>query len=1292
MILLLLCLTSLSRKQLGDHPIVLDGASDRYASGFVFVTSQFGIYTFNRDAQTWGRITQATGLPDNQVDALGLDEGILWVATPHGLSSADIRINDWKTYGLPGRTAGLTFDAQYVWAGGEFGVKRFDKFAETWEDVAAPKVNDLYSEKDYVWFATDSGVLRYDRSFDKLEAVPAPHYLYSLIINTPRRLWFIARDHFVACEKKDGKWSTYDGFAVCDFTALGDSLFVVGSDRVRLFEPNADNWVPFRGIEDLHDVNGIFAAGPNLLFATARGLLVYDRSEKSTRTYRRASGLETDSLVAVHADDRFIFAVSRRDIEFLDRQTGIWKAEPMMAAPKRQPKILFLDDAGAHLAPFRDTDLRLSGRAYYSDSRTVSGGRVTPTGYENIALNLTGQHRSGRSLSLYYDDTDRERLLYGFGYRGAERDLLYRCDGGYVRSEYADFDLIPRFSLLGAGAKLRDRALSVGLQGGRLQSRLRNEFFTGRSQEKHVKLRDLDYSKGIFYASYSPTHSITRGFDTVLVDDRRSATNRVDTRLGFTIAGSTGDFDPLINGLDYFIDYDRGLIRFVASRSRSDIIALKLNGAELIIQSDSVTGLRLENVYAVAPDVVPGPDIIPGSFSLVITDTLGHIHPLAEFGLDPDHDGRVDPEFLNYDQGFLSFPAPRTFPGIVYQDTVNVFTMDINFRSQSSFYYLSYRPIERNSERILVDGELLTPAADYVVDYTSGVLLLLRPDIVSDFSEIAVQYSAIERANKTLLYSVQPDLNPAPGVNLAPAISVVEDETLYHFSGKAEAQLGDKGNVRFVPQVALGNGLSSAQAYSLTANYRKLSARAEYRNYSADFNSFGAAERTYGTLRQGGLIAAGVEPLAQFRLDGQFRREQQADSTGRVNVAQYLQGKASYLNPKLPNGYVLIGGDRLPDITKQRLKLSGGYELQARKTKVKLNAVVHGVLAEHVAGNRDTSVEFIADVGFNLPVPIHGNLHYRRNQLSGSTSSPRGEEELRGRLNLDVIPGLFYAGSYNLQTTSYTYVPHAQSPSESSKDLLIEGRFYHDLQIAPGRWLPALSIINLSVGAGNSFDQYARNLTLDYRPPRLVIRPVENVAQPHTDELRNYYGTVQLNPWAELMLRAKHTQSLNGADDYRLPELKPTVEDELRVEYGPKNWGSFTALWDRRNLQSYPVETINNTYLEWNKPWSEALRTKFTTTLRLDQENYGTIATAGSELKAVLSALFRFNARSFITLSLGGDRQASYASRTTYSVIPGAGLNLNFFRFLYIQIDCQSTLPFSGASSHLISTRLTGQF
>ena len=145
MIPLILFLLSTVQKQLAQQPVILDGVSDIYASEFLFISSSYGIYTFDRNSEKWSRITTANGLPDNNIDIIGLDEGILWVITPLGLASADIRINDWVTYELLGQVKGLAFDDEYIWVGGNFGLKRFDKYVEPWDDLYGMHINYMLS-------------------------------------------------------------------------------------------------------------------------------------------------------------------------------------------------------------------------------------------------------------------------------------------------------------------------------------------------------------------------------------------------------------------------------------------------------------------------------------------------------------------------------------------------------------------------------------------------------------------------------------------------------------------------------------------------------------------------------------------------------------------------------------------------------------------------------------------------------------------------------------------------------------------------------------------------------------------------------------------------------------------------------------------------------------------------------------------------------------------------------------------------------------------------------------------
>jgi len=1231
-------------------------------------------------------------LPSNRALALGLDDGVLWVATDSGLASADVRINDWQAYDLPGTVRALAFDDRYVWAGGESGLARFDKYSETWQQRMDSPVLDLLAEKDRLWIASATGVLCCDPKFDRVDRTPAPPDSYVRIVDTRNHIWFVGRTRLAGYRKDAASWTEYDPIRVVDFSVLGDTVLFAASGKPFIYDPGSDRWsVPqLIGLPD--NVTDAFLTASEMMFASNEGLFVLGTREDTRQVWTRSNGLEDDMLTRVYSDQRFIYALTAGTIQYLDREQELWKHEDLVPAQARRERLAYLDDAGAHLRIVPDTDVRLSGRAYYSQSGTFSGSTVTTTDFENVGLNFAALHKSDRTLSLFYDDSDKDQVAYGLAYRGVGNDLLRRANAGKLRSEYSEFDLIPEFSTLGANARLKRGASGLDLQAGRIESQLHNEFFTGRSVDKEVTLPDVSYAHGVFYRIPSPAAS---QWDTVFADDRNPATNTPRTRTGATVGGIPGDFDPLVRGTDYFLDRQAGTIHFLAPRKPGDALVLLTDAGAQVLQSESVAGNALKNNYFF------GPDITPGSFALEITDTTGVVHVLSEFGIDDDRDGRVDPAFLNHDLGFLSLPSPLVPDSL----SPSVYALRANYRSQSTFYGLAHKPIVKNSETVLVDGAALTRGTDYVVDYTSGILLFLKKDAVTDFGQIDVRYSSVMRpeswAAKDMLFSGQPTFALGQNVMLAPGFTHVADDNVVHISGRAEAGAGTDKNLKLVPQFAVNTDKALAQDYSLSGNYRIFSAAAQYRGFGSGFQEFGAGDRRYGPLRHSAAASAGAEPLSQFRLDGSIKREYLADtlSNSSLLTADYLSGKLSYLNPKYPNGFVLVAHDRLPDGNKLRTKVNAGYGFTALKSKLRLNGVVQNTALDNSPPDAlDHSLEYIAEATFALPFPVQGNVRFRNNGLSSDGRRDRREDELRGQLNVDVVPGLFYTGSYNLLSEA--------SRLGNGQDLALESYLYNNLQVAPGRWWPGLSVVNFSVGTGSNFGEYVRNLDSAYAPPFLLLSPLSSLPAPaaisSANDLRTLYGTVQIQPSSGLTFRAKRTLGKSGTAYYGLPELRPSTEDELRAEYEPARLGMFAAQFNHRIASGLPRTTRRNVYFEWNMPWSGLLRTRLTTTYGFDEEYYGTALTLHP--RSVIpnaEVLFRFNARSYATAGFGvaGEQRTFSVTGSGWapdpwkiSLRPAAGLNVNLLRFLYVQFNYQSGLALSGASTHTLSARITTQF
>jgi hypothetical protein len=97
------------------------------------------------------------------------------------------------------------------------------------------------------------------------------------------------------------------------------------------------------------------------------------------------------------------------------------------------------------------------------------------------------------------------------------------------------------------------------------------------------------------------------------------------------------------------------------------------------------------------------------------------------------------------------------------------------------------------------------------------------------------------------------------------------------------------------------------------------------------------------------------------------------------------------LNPKYPNGFVLVAQDRLPDGDQLRAKASGGYDFALLGSKLKLNGIVQTTSLDRLStGALEHSLEYIAEATFSLPFPVQGSVRFRNNDLASGGERSRG--------------------------------------------------------------------------------------------------------------------------------------------------------------------------------------------------------------------------------------------------------------------------------------------------------------
>ncbi|MCX7995669.1 MAG: hypothetical protein N3A65_07870 [candidate division WOR-3 bacterium] len=1276
----LLFILGITVKQISQEPVICDGVNETYASEFIFIGAEAGIMRFDRTTKTWGRITTLTGLPDNDINIIALNEGIIWVGTEKGIASADVRLNDWQVYPFDFAPTGIDFDDDYVWVSGESGLLRMDKYTERWDTIITDKINALYSEQERLWLGTDEGILSYNRQFERVEKIPdIPSIKINFIISTPQRIWFLSDSIFLCYEQKSKSWYQYPGGRVKDYQNIGDSLFLLTDSKFIYFNPRTGNWHEFIELGDIGRMIGFSANYKNLIFATESGILLYDLKERSMHKYTAASGLTGDTIIDVYEDNRFIFAISRDKIQYLDKETGIWQIERFGIVKARPKRFFYYDESGLHVHPHKDADLRLQGRIYHAGMVRLSDSGVDTIFYRNINVKLLAEHESNRLLSVYYDDTDKELVMYGFGYRGLETDLIYRLNGGYLNSEYYELNIVPEFTTLGGNVKFKYQEHLLDFQGGFIKSDLKKDFFYGRYLESVDTIMDIDFQKNIFYYIYDGPRKINKGFDTIFIDDRISTNNDIDTRVGLTIAGITGDFDPYINGIDYMVDYENGIIHFLRMPiSSSPIIVILLNGEEIVIKSDSVSGHQIENIYSLVPEIVPN------TVEMTIIDTTGEIHPLSEFGLDMDNDGKIDPQFVNCDIGYLRFPSRRPFPHQVYDDTIHIYSMIVRYSTRMAFYRLSFSPVLPGSERVYVDGTLMTSGVDYILDYTSGRLIFIKKGMVTDLSEIEIQYMALERAGDEIYYAFQPNLRIADGINIAPGMAVISSESLLFFTGRMEKNVENRG-IKFIPRIAFNEKKSYAQKYDMLINYGIVGLMADYSSFDKGFETFGINKKRYGLLDKEYGIGVKIEPTGNIRLEGNHRREYQSDSLNSEYSIQYNDLRITYLNPVLPNLYLSLGRDFLTIYDKTKIQIGTNYNAELKELRWNFNAVINDAQLEPKPDSKiynDRVTEYYINTNLSLPFPANLNINFRDSKLYHSGEETNDEKEMRFTANVDVIPGLYYTSNYEGNVLKYNLI--------KTRDFSLKSYFYNSVNIAPGRWHSRMSLINLGLGMGKSFSEYLSNMQEDYKLPLLLIKPVKDRTLSSINNSNNYFISLHLTPFNELLLLLKKSVTETGYSYYTISSLTPVYTDEIKIEYDARNFGLFNVYYTRKRAHSYPKKIDHNLYFLWSRSLFAFLRTKIYTDFQHNTGDYGWIKDERYKVKLGSELLFQPRDRSLFYINLAGTTGLGDFRQKESSVIPGAGFNLNLIEFLYIQFDYQSEFSQS-TTNHNISVKVIGQ-
>ncbi|RLD17450.1 MAG: hypothetical protein DRI36_03735 [Caldiserica bacterium] len=500
--------------------------------------------------------------------------------------------------------------------------------------------------------------------------------------------------------------------------------------------------------------------------------------------------------------------------------------------------------------------LRVLGRKYIGiqygfykylgpeSERTLKG---TPPGAidgldmkQELKIKIQGKVADRLHVNIDYDDTqdDLNRRKISVYYQGKKDEFIQEARFGDVslslpRTEFVGYTGSKGVSKQAFGIKLRAKYknLSLTLIGSQSKGLSEVKRFKGETAFNKKTIPDTSYISHKYYKLYCSTTEvqlpIEKGSEKIYLDDRDSTTNEATTKqmeAGFSFFNSTetfkGDFDLLVPGVDYVMDYSEGIITFKRTISDNYVIAVdykdssgkyiseKYGRIQIIKDETDVNTIELKNRYSIGDTKIIR-DPTGEKFVIKILDSAGN---------EEDENGvpyidKVEYE-IDYDLGIIEFKDERPFETYfgkkdVY-DKANYgkgrlyYEIYVEYRTRKLSYTLGRINIVKDSEKVIVDGETLKRDIDYFIDYYTGYITFINEEKIKEDSEIVITYDYYPffgarqdtlvglRADfkgkrnfslgSTIIYNFSPQTQDIPDVNETPkSVLIMEADSKFSF-------------------------------------------------------------------------------------------------------------------------------------------------------------------------------------------------------------------------------------------------------------------------------------------------------------------------------------------------------------------------------------------------------------------------------------------------------------------------------------------------------------------------------
>ncbi|MCM2266150.1 MAG: hypothetical protein NDI60_00090 [Elusimicrobiales bacterium] len=460
-----------------------------------------------------------------------------------------------------------------------------------------------------------------------------------------------------------------------------------------------------------------------------------------------------------------------------------------------------------------------------------SGTTLSVTGRKVIALNYSGKkylyeqtsNTRPKSLSLFeitqqmqvrmqgkvgqkitvnvdYDDTKVDKQDISVVYTGDPNEVVQNVSFGDIdlslpATEFVSYNK----QLFGIRADLKTNRLKFTFVGSRTKGQTKTRQFTGNTQFQGADILDINYLRRKYYdvtfgcdTAVCNRLPIKSGTERIYIDQQTLA--QVDNVTVFDITADdlalstvtyNGRFQLLSPGIDYIMDYVKGLVTFSRTLNPQDVVIIDFQNQNGTMLAQNTSPSALNTGGTGRPKIIKTPSDIP----LISSDTLTAAaetcwnrelktyYSIGQTNLVRDNgNGSFILKVQDLNRNQVNVPGANADAGnpiVKYPDTIEVdFEQGIlrltnPFASESdnsvedpqvysaapvskrilrveySFRFKTFT-LEPNivlqSEVVRVDGKKLGRNEEYFIDYDSGFITFYYPERIGQDSKIDISY------------------------------------------------------------------------------------------------------------------------------------------------------------------------------------------------------------------------------------------------------------------------------------------------------------------------------------------------------------------------------------------------------------------------------------------------------------------------------------------------------------------------------------------------------------------------